>query len=66
MSLVKGENAVLRENNEANDDWMLEFVKNKRIRVIANADVELPPLDSLKCVLALVPSDDGYEEVMEN
>ena len=45
---------------------MLELVTNKRSRVMANTDGELPPLDSLKCVIALVCCDQGYEEVMEN
>ena len=41
------------------------LTKNKRLRTTASTDDSLPPLDSPRCVMALVPGDDGYDEMME-
>ena len=41
------------------DDWMAGIIKNKRGKVEA-IDDEMPPLDSLRCVIALLPGDEGY------
>ncbi len=44
---------------------MVGLAKNKRIKTTGSTDDSLPPLDSLRCVIALVPGDDGYDEMME-
>ena len=35
------------------------------IKTTGSTDDSLPPLDSPRCVIALVPGDDGYDEMME-
>jgi len=54
---------VIWENVEAKDDWMAGIVKNKRSRV--EADKEMPPLDYPKCLIVLLPGDEGYDKMME-
>jgi hypothetical protein len=45
---------------------MVGLAKNKRSKVTASlTDDSLPPLDSRRCVIGLVPGDDGYDEMME-
>jgi hypothetical protein len=44
---------------------MVGLAKNKRSKVTASTDDSLPPLDSPRCVIATVPGDDGYDEMME-
>ena len=44
---------------------MVGLVKNKRTKGTASTDDSLPPLDSPRCVMALVPGDDGYIDMME-
>lgn len=39
-------------------------VKNKRGRKISTNE-EMPPLDGRRFVIALLPSDEGYIEIME-
>ena len=41
------------------------MVGNKRSKVTASTDDSLPPLDSPRYVIALVPGDDGYDEMIE-
>ena len=40
------------------------LTKNKRLRTTQSVDDSLPHLNSPKCVMALVPGDDGYDEMM--
>ncbi len=40
------------------------MVGNKRSKVTASTDDSLPPLDSPRCVIALVPGDDGCDEMV--
>ena len=56
--------SVLWKDDEEKDDWMNGLTKNKRFRTTQSVDDSLPPLDSPKCVMALVPGDDGYDEMM--
>jgi hypothetical protein len=56
--------SVLWKDDEEKDDWMNGLTKNKRLRNTTWTDDSLPPLDSPKCVMALVPGDDGYDEMM--
>ena len=44
---------------------MVGQAKHKRSKDTASTDDSLPPLDSPRCVIALVPGDDGYDEMME-
>ena len=57
--------SVLWKDDEEKDDWMVGLTKNKRIKTTGSTDDSLPPLDSPRCVIALVPGDDGYDEMME-
>ena len=57
--------SVLWKDDEEKDDWMNGLTKNKRLRTTASTDDSLPPLDSPRCVMALVPGDDGYAQMME-
>jgi hypothetical protein len=43
---------------------MTGLVKNNRGRVKATDD-EMPPLDLKRCLIALLPGDEGYNELME-
>ena len=56
--------SVLWKDDEEKDDWMNGLTKNKRLRTTQSTDDSLPPLDSPKCVMALVPGDDGYDKMM--
>jgi len=56
--------SVLWEDSEMEDDWMTGLVKNNRGRVKATDD-EMPPLDLKRCLIALLPGDEGYNELME-
>ena len=40
------------------------LTKNKRFQTTQSVDDSLPPLDSQKCVMALLPGDDGYDKMM--
>ena len=55
---LQGKNSVLWRDGEEKDDWMVGLAKNKRSTVTASTDYSLPPLDSPRCVIALVPDDD--------
>ena len=57
--------SVLWKDDKEKDDWMVGLTKNKRIKTTGSTDDSLPPLDSPRCVIALVPGDDRYEEMME-
>ena len=56
--------SVLWKDDEEKDDRMNGLTKNKRFRTTQSVDDSLPPLDSPKCVMALVPGDDGYDKMM--
>ena len=57
--------SVLWKDDDEKDDWMIGLTKNKRIKPTGSTDDSLPPLDSLRCVIALVPGDDEYDEMTE-
>ena len=57
--------SVLWKDDEEKDDWMVGLAKNKRIKTTGSTVDSLPLLDSPRCVIALVPGDDGYDEMME-
>ena len=57
--------SVLWNDDEEKDDWMVGLAKNKRSKTRGTTDDSLPPLDLPRCVIALVPCDDGYDEMME-
>ena len=44
---------------------MVGLAKNKRSKVTGSTDDSLPSLDSPRSMIALVPGDDGYDEMME-
>lgn len=44
---------------------MVGLAMNKRSKVTAFTDYSLPPLDCPRYVIALIPGDDGYDEMME-
>ena len=56
--------SVLWKDDEEKDDWMVGLAK-KRSKVTASTDDSLPPLDCPRRVIAFVPGDDGYDEMME-
>ncbi len=62
---LQGKKSVLWRDGEEKDDWMVGLTKNKRIKITGATDDSLPPLDSPRCVIALVPGDGGYDEMME-
>ena len=41
------------------------LAKNKRCKTMGTTDDSLPTLDLPRCVIAFVPGDDGYDEMME-
>ncbi len=57
--------SVLWKDDEEKDDWMVGLAENNRSKVTASTDDFLPTLDSPRCVIALVPGDDWYDEMME-
>jgi hypothetical protein len=46
------------------DNWMNGIMKNKKRRLPVDDD-SLPPLDSPRCVIALLPGDAGYDEMLD-
>jgi len=57
--------SVLWKDDEQKDDWMVGLAENKRSKVTASTDDSLPTLDLPRCVIALVPGSDGYDEMMK-
>lgn len=51
--------------NLEEDIWINRIANNKKRRLTAVDDNTSPPLDTPKCVIALVPGYAGYDEMMD-
>ena len=56
---------VLCKPNQVKDNWMNGMANNKTRRMATVDDDALSPLDSPRCVIALLPGDAGYDEMMD-